>query len=207
MARGYPALADRAVLFEDEPIGKRTFQLILIEPNRVKHDATHETIEDILEADGGEEEDHPRERVALRTQVINYPNQPVNLGNKIVQLFAVNPNQDALVTRRFGAILTEIVGTAEVSEKAPRKTARKAARKSTAKSDREEREEEGLHPSPAETGSAPATPDMIAEVQEPPSAATGEETPLAYLNADEVWELAHGGGFAMDFALEAMTEA
>lgn len=106
MAQAYQNAAERIVLFENEPMNKREFRLLLLDPNRVQFDAEHTDLEAIF---GGELE--RTERVALRTQVIDNPGQPVNIGTKILQFFAVNPNQDSLSNpaRRNGAVLVEVI--------------------------------------------------------------------------------------------------
>lgn len=138
MATAYKPARERIVLFEETPITDRIFELVLIDANRTKFNINHTTLEDALD---GEDVDKA-ERVALRTQVIDNPLTPVQIGTKILQFFAVNPNQDVLVTQRPSAILIENID--------------------------------------------------------------GEETPLFYLNRDEVWYLAHGEGFATAVVPEAL---
>lgn len=146
MAQAYKAASERVVLFDNEPINERSFELILINPLNVKYDAEHETVEDILDADITDAATK-NERIALRTQVIDNPLQPVNIGTKILQFFAVNPNQDSIARdeRRNAAILLEKV--------------------------------------------------------------EGEDTPLFYINPDELWSLAHGDGFATSVLTEALAPA
>lgn len=146
MAQTFDSAADRKVLFDNEPLALRTFNLVLFDPNvqksrRVDFDRAQDNLEDILGADFAES----AERVALRTQLIRRPLDPVvGTGPKILQFFAVNPNIAALVERRMCGVLTENTG------------------------------EEG----------------------------ESLEVPLFFLNVDEVWNLAHGDGFATEVVEE-----
>lgn len=111
MARAYKSAADRIVLYDNEPLNERQFGLILLDrPQRIDFDAEHADIASII----GEEEVEKAERAALRTQVIDNPLQPVNIGTKILQFFAVNPNQDVLMRDRKAAVLFENVDGTEV---------------------------------------------------------------------------------------------
>lgn len=143
MATAYNTATDRVVLRDDEPMGDRTFKLILINPNIVKFDAEHTDLASVLAEDVADAE-QKAERVALRTQVIKNPNLAVNIGSMILQFFAVNPNQDSLVTQSRAGVLVEEID--------------------------------------------------------------GAETPLFYLNKDEVWSIAHGEGFATALYLEALAQ-
>lgn len=141
MAQAYKNAMEHTVLLNDEPMNDRVFQLILINPNVVKFNAKHADVASIFEEDV-KDGAQKAERVALRTQVINNPLTPVQIGTKILQFFAVNPNQDELINGRNAAVLVEIDET-------------------------------------------------------------GSEAPLFYLNRDEVWNIAHGEGFATTLFLEA----
>lgn len=142
MGQAYKTAAGRIVLFNDLPINQRNFELVLIEPQRVKFDVDAADLETALDT----EDVNKAERIALRTQVIPMPNQPVAVGLKILQFFANNPNHVALQTRRdVGGILIEKVDETD--------------------------------------------------------------TPLFYLNPDEVWLLGHGEGFAVAVTQEALEPA
>lgn len=112
MAQKYDAATDRMVLMEDEPLNLRRFELILIDTTllaakRVDFDRTQTTISEIL---GGDDYVENAERVALRTQLIPKPLDPASMTStapKLLQFFAVDPNQGGLVERRKSGLIVE----------------------------------------------------------------------------------------------------
>lgn len=152
MAQKYASANDRMVLLENEPLNLRLFTLILIDTNllatkRVNFDQEQTAISEIL---GGDDFSENAERVAMRTQLIKRPMDPVASSMpKILQFFAQDPNRNSLVERRMSGLLVENVG-----------------------------EEDAV-----------------------------EEVPLFLLNSDEVWNIAHGDGFATEVLEEAAVAA
>jgi hypothetical protein len=115
MAQTYDTAADRRVLLDNEPLNLRTFELVLVDANmlatkRVDFDRTHETVADVI---GGDDFALNAVRIALRTQLIRRPLDPADMAPKILQFFAVDPNNNALVDRRNHGILIEKVGQGE----------------------------------------------------------------------------------------------
>lgn len=153
MAQKFDAAVERMVLLEEEPLNLRTFELILIDlgtraTKRIDFDRTQTSVSEIL---GGDDFVENAERIALRTQLIPKPLDPASMTStapKLLQFFAVDPNQNALVERRNAALIVERA---------------------------DEGDEDG--------------------------------TPLFLLNSDEVWELAHGGGFTCEIAVDAPASA
>lgn len=152
MAQKYKSADDRMVLLENEPLNLRLFTLILIDTTllatkRVTFDYEQNSVSDIV---GGDDFSENAERVAMRTQLIKRPMDPVASSMpKILQFFAKDPNRNSLVERRMSALLVENVG-----------------------------EEDAV-----------------------------EEVPLFLLNSDEVWNIAHGDGFATEVVEEAVAAA
>jgi hypothetical protein len=122
MAQTYDSAADRKVLLDAEPLHLRTFVLILIDANllatkRLDFDRAHDNVSDIV---GGDDFAENAERVALRTQLIKRPMDPVASSMpKILQFFAQDPNRNSLVERRLMGLIVENVGEGDSVDEVP----------------------------------------------------------------------------------------
>jgi hypothetical protein len=112
MAQKYDTAIDRMVLFDEEPLNLRRFELLLIDTNllatkRVDFDREQDSVSEIL---GGDDFLNNVTRVALRTQLIPKPLDPASATStapKLLQFFAVDANNNTLTERRMAGLIVE----------------------------------------------------------------------------------------------------
>ncbi len=83
---------------------ERVFALILLASKIVHFEEKAVTLDAALKDDKNEED----QRFSLRTQLIQDPTRPIGGAPQILQLFAVDPNPDALMTADTPAMIVEI---------------------------------------------------------------------------------------------------